>query len=330
MRSTLALSWKRLASTHRFRSRTGKRLLPDGRTGFLQMLRYAAIFLFFPAAVFWFAGCATIPSPQQRLVMADRLAAQKGWKRIRIDGSPFPLVAYLPSDRNRVRGGVLNVYMEGDGLSWRTRTRPSTDPTPVDPVALRLALLDPRRPAAYLARPGQYVPGAEGPPCDPDFWLSRRFAPQVVAAMDRAVTFLKNRTQAGAVRLVGYSGGGAIAVLVAAGRTDVKELVTVAGNLDHALWTRIHFADPLSGSLNPADSAEKIALLPQVHFVGGNDSNMPRQVADSFVARQGRAGCARVVVVPGVGHGRGWQEKWPGLLFENSPSCNKKGADAAQ
>lgn len=57
-------------------------------------------------------------------------------------------------------GDVLRVYIEGDGHAWQSRTRPSADPTPHNPVGLRLALADPSpAPLLYLARPCQYARG---------------------------------------------------------------------------------------------------------------------------------------------------------------------------
>ena len=83
-------------------------------------------------------GCASVPTPAQRIASADALAQAKGWQRqlIRTDG--FDMVAYVPR-----KFGVaphLTVYIEGDGFAWITGSQPSDDPTPRDPLALRLAL----------------------------------------------------------------------------------------------------------------------------------------------------------------------------------------------
>jgi len=55
-----------------------------------------------------------------------------------------------------------------------------------------------------------------------------RFAPEVINSFSRAIDTLKEKSGAKYVELVGYSGGGAIAVLVAAGRSDVVGVRTVA------------------------------------------------------------------------------------------------------
>jgi hypothetical protein len=66
----------------------------------------------------------------------------------------------------------------------------------------------------------------------------------VISASNQAVDALKQRYGAQEIVLVGYSGGGAVAALVAARRTDVVRLVTVAGNLDHLAWTHLHSVPP--------------------------------------------------------------------------------------
>jgi esterase/lipase len=49
--------------------------------------------------------------------------------------------------------------------------------------------------------------------------------------MDAAVTALKRASGASRLRLVGYSGGGVMAMLLAARRDDVAQVVTIAAPL---------------------------------------------------------------------------------------------------
>jgi len=94
-------------------------------------------------------------------------------------------------------------------------------------------------------------------------------------------------------------------------------MITVCGNLDHAVWTRMHNVTPLYGSLNPADDAARLSSLPQVHLLGGADSNVTRPVTDAFVSRLGPGTDVTVRVIPGLKHGgESWAEAWPGLLGE--------------
>jgi pimeloyl-ACP methyl ester carboxylesterase len=218
------------------------------------------------------------------------------------------LAAYV---RLPAPGRPLTVYIEGDGRAWLSRWRFSDDPTPTDPVALRLAAVDPTPNLVYLARPCQYT---DDPACHSRYWLGGRFAEEVIAATDQAIEHLRRRIAAPAVHLVGFSGGGAVAALVAARRRDVASLRTVAGNLDHEQVTQRAGVSRLDGSLNPADYAVALAGIAQHHFVGADDRVVPRSAIERFAERVGDPRCVRVSVVEGTSHEGGWAERWPDLL----------------
>ena len=114
--------------------------------------------------------------------------------------------------------------------------------------------------------------------------------------------------------LVGYSGGGAIAVLLAARRDDIAQLITVAGNLDHRLWTRWHAVTPLERSLNPADVAAHVAHIPQIHWTGARDRIVGRQLADAFVTRMPDRSRTAVEVIAEADHHCCWVTLWESLL----------------
>lgn len=188
----------------------------------------------------------------------DDLAQNENWQKVVLQGSPFDLVAYLPG---QIRpADQLTIYIEGDGLAWRSRTRPSDNPTPIDPLAFKLAIKHPKGNATYLARPCQFSDHQEKS-CTQKYWTDARFSEEVINPTNHAIDQLKKRFQAKELILVGYSGGGAIAALITAKRDDVKHLITIAGNLDHRSWTDKHHLSPLTGSLNPA---ERINALKEV------------------------------------------------------------------
>jgi pimeloyl-ACP methyl ester carboxylesterase len=132
--------------------------------------------------------------------------------------------------------------------------------------------------------------------------------------MGAAVDEAKRRAGAERVALFGYSGGGAIAALLAARRGDVTRLVTVAGTLDHARWTHDGGVSPLAASLNPADEAARLQSVPQVHFVGMDDRVVPPAVVNSYLARMTDRSRAELVRVAGFGHECCWERDWAALL----------------
>ena len=257
------------------------------------------------ASLLALSGCTTPPSPQARRVSAEALAAERGWAAITLHAKYFVLAAWLPS--TFVAADTLTLYLEGDGFAWAASNRPADDPTPITPTGLQLALAQPEGNAAYLARPCQYVSDAR---CTVRYWTEERFAPEIIAEMNLAVDALKQRFGASQLTLVGYSGGAAVAALLAARRRDVTRLVSVAGNLDQRAWTRLHRLTPLTGSLDPADERMRIAALPQWHFVGAADRNIPPALARDFVAGMPQA---HVLVQEGYDHTCCWAEYWPKL-----------------
>lgn len=262
------------------------------------------------------AGCATPPSPVERSLAAQRLAAVGGLVAYVVPPSPLPLQGFV---RLGCRGEPLHVYIEGDGLAWLTSTQPSPDPTPLNPVALRLAVRDVACNVVYLGRPGHY----HGDDVAQRYWTSARFAPEVVDSYVAAIGDLLFQQQAPVLRLTGYSGGGAIAALVAArfaATGKSVELVTIAGNLDTAEWTRRRKLSPLQGSLNPADEAGRLVAVPQLHLSGRQDRQVPPWVLAAYLSRLSGLACVRTLEVD-LGHGGPWEEVWSAAL-QLPPACH--------
>ena len=206
---------------------------------------------------------------------------------------------------------ILTIYIEGDGLAWINYTSPSADPTPLNPIALKLALKD-TKPSIYLARPCQYT-RLEDQKCSQQYWTNKRFSPEVIQAINQAIDHVKKQFNARKLILVGYSGGGAVATLIAAQREDIKHLFTIGGNLDHAFWTSEHHLSPLSGSLNPRDFWEQLQHVPQTHFVGANDKVIDESVLRAYASYFPADKKPAIMVVPEFDHTCCWVEEWARL-----------------
>jgi pimeloyl-ACP methyl ester carboxylesterase len=254
-------------------------------------------------------GCTA--TPVERGSAAGEIALKGGLARSTVHARGFVLTAW---SRIANPANDVHVYIEGDGYAWATSTDPSDDPTPLNPLALRLAAVDDAPNVLYLARPCQFRPEGTRDSCEPSFWTSRRFAETVVASLDAEIDRMLSPSPRQWLTLIGYSGGGGIAVLLAARRTDVAAVVSVAGNIAHDVWTSHHKVSPLRGSLDPIDSAARLAAVPQLHLVGANDRIVPRLIADTFARRSPPDGCIRVVSIADATHDKGWLENWPALL----------------
>lgn len=237
---------------------------------------------------------------------AAAIAQAAGLEPVASKGSAFDLLIYQRDDG---KPGPLFVYIEGDGLAYLDARTPSSDPTPVDPLALRLAAADPGPAVIYIGRPCQFAPGRGDPRCSVRLWTTARFGADVVASIDDAIDRERLRNPARPLVLVGYSGGGVIAALVAARRKDVSLLVTAAAPLDVADWTRRLGLSPLGGSELPLDQVERLSRLRQVAFAGQKDKVVPVASIASAVEKFGTS--AKLIVVPDFDHRCCWVRDWP-------------------
>ncbi len=244
--------------------------------------------------------------------LAAEIARSGGLERRLFAETSFALIGWERAGTSA--DGKLVVYLEGDGSGWINRGRIAENPTPPDPIALRLAAADPSPGLLYLARPCQYVEDDAARNCMPRYWSSARFAPEIVAATEAAIDRVKTETGARRIELVGYSGGGVLAALVAARRHDVERLVTVAANLDLDAWTRLHAVTPLSESLDPMQFAEALARVPQVHFVGTADEIVPPAILESYRRALGPKASLEIIALPDFTHECCWRDSWPDLL----------------
>ena len=261
-------------------------------------------------------GSCTGSSLQDRLDEATRLGGSAGFKFTRIETSFFTLAVFYRSGMD----GDFNIYIEGDGFAYVTRNRLSENPTPVTPTGLMLAISDLAKNVIYIARPCQYVDLSSETRCSQDYWSTHRFAEEVVASFDQALDRIKKSARVTGFNLVGYSGGGAVAALLAARRDDIKSLRTVAGYLDHVALNVEKGVAPLWGSLDPMLVAASLTGIPQVHYSGGRDGVIPPWVGEKFAGAVADHSCARSVTVAQAGHESGWKEFWK-VEHVATPSC---------
>ena len=256
-----------------------------------------------------------------RHIVADDLAAAAAYTKVAVGGTQFTHVVYSAG------GGAPHapvwVYIEGDGVPWIDETMPARDPTPRALVALDLMAKGPR-PAVHLGRPC-YFGSAGDPPCGPVWWTHRRFGPEVVASMVAALRRLIDERgwRGRAINLVGFSGGGTLATLMASRLEGVCALVSIASPLDIDEWTVSRGFSPLVGSENPARLPPIDSNVRQLHLRGERDPIVP---PDNGIEFRRKNPAARFRVVESVDHGPGWVAIWTSLVSEGSEaalrSCN--------
>ena len=247
------------------------------------------------------AACAT---PAERF---DQRATALGLQATRLSGAAFTHRAYAADVRPD--SGPLHVYIEHDGTPWIDVDQVADDPIPRTPFALELMAKD-SGPRLFLGRPC-YFDAREDRLCNPWVWTHGRYSMTVVTSMVAALRGFLSVHPYPNIVLIGYSGGGTLAWLMASRIPETTRVITIAANLDIAEWTRIHGYSPLSGSLDPALAPDLAPAIDQLHYVGGRDTNVSPSIARAFARRHPEA---HVIEIPEFDHRCCWIERWPELV----------------
>jgi dienelactone hydrolase len=134
-----------------------------------------------------------------------------------------------------------------------------------------------------------------------------RYSDEIVASMLAALQHEMRHAGASRAVLIGYSGGGTLAMLLAARLPAAVALVTLAGNLDNGTLAAFHHSPALSGSLDPADLPPLPRNLLQLHLFGEKDAEVPVSLAQNTLARQR----VKPVIMRGFDHACCWEDLWP-------------------
>ncbi|MDR2901908.1 MAG: hypothetical protein LBU87_02210 [Lactobacillales bacterium] len=188
---------------------------------------------------------------------------------------------------------MLRVYIAGDG-----------NPTPKNPVGLALAEKDTYQNVIYISRPCQYE--SDNDLCKKqNIYGADRYHREIIKEMQELVVYLIRKHKSTSLELVGYDGGAPIALLLAT-RIPAQRVITVAGILDTQNYNKQHNL-PQGDGLNPADEKNLLRVVPQIHYVGEDDTLTTKRMAERFVARLQNPKSAVVKIVPDTAH-TDWEE----------------------
>lgn len=243
-------------------------------------------------------GC-TIPAENFR-----ETAASLGLREEVVVGTEFRHVLFWREGSDRP---ILHVYLGSDGSPY-LGGYPAKDPTPRDPLTLRLLALD-SGPAVYVGRPCYHGVSA-APECTPDVSTYARYSERVVASLAAVVRRILAIHRYPELVLIGHSGGGILAMLLAERLPETSTVVTIAAPLDIDAWTDYHKARRLTGSLNPTRRPPLGGDVVQIHFAGGNDRTVPPSVVTAGASPTH----AKVVVIEDYDHVCCWEQIWPRVL----------------
>lgn len=198
----------------------------------------------------------------------------------------------------------LYIYIGGDGRPWRTPKHVASDPTSERAIMLESMLLgDPE--SVYVGRPCYYQVADSR--CLGNWWTHDRYHSDVVNSLLKVVEQLAENHQE--LWLIGYSGGGTLAVLIGNRLSRPVNVVTVNANLDHQAWTDYHHYSPLTGSINPIQDSARNPDIKELHWYAREDKN----ILSEWILGYCHSRQALCLPISGS-HSTGWPELWPDML----------------
>lgn len=227
-----------------------------------------------------------------------------------VEGSGFLHRVWHSNDSDSE--SALHVYLHGDGQPWLGPKKIAAVPTSNHQVEFSLWRADSVE-SFFIGRPCYF--DTSDTRCTPLYWTSGRYSIEVRDSLISVLTKIYHDSGKRDIVVIGYSGGGTLAALVANELEFVSELVTIASPLDVHEWTRSHGYSPLSESLSPLDIDIR-ANLKQLHFIGGKDENVTYKSNDSFYNKNN----IEPVIEGDFGHVCCWENLWLDnfLLKENN------------
>ncbi|MEH6477243.1 MAG: hypothetical protein V7727_16240 [Sneathiella sp.] len=273
------------------------------------------IFVVLTAALL--VGCGTL-RVENRIDTANALAKSGSLTPLRLKTSKFLLAGF---QRVTKTGAPITLYIEGDGFAWVDKYTISSNPTPRNPLALKLAGADKSDNVIYLSRPCQFIDIETEPFCQNRQWTSHRFSRDIINGFHETLNWISKKYGSAGFHLVGFSGGGAVAAILTAERRDILSLRTIGGNLDHAALNAAKNVSPLTGSINPINTAVQTRNIPQIHYSGENDTVVPAWISARYVQAVGNSPCATAKIIMGASHLEGWEGIWPQLGHDIPPPC---------
>lgn len=241
------------------------------------------------------AGCEHWQTIAERHRLQQRIVQGEGFRHRLLWNDAAKQAMITPDAGSR----TWHVYIEGDGHAVNVFGQPSADPTPPSPLLLPAVAAD-SAPALYLGRPCYF--DTADPQCHPARWTLERYSAGTVASLRAAVTgLLPPRDR---IILIGHSGGGTLALLLAAQLPQTCAVITLAGNLDVGAWLQANDFTPLPDSLDPSTRPPLSAAITQWHFAGTDDKMILPQWIQAFSARQPNA---HYRLLPDTDHIRPWQ-----------------------
>lgn len=249
---------------------------------------------------FFLFGCSSF---EYRKAKAFDLAKDNHYELSVFQAKNFPIQLFIKSHASK----HAVIYLEGDGLVLNAFGELAQNPTPTDPVALKLAIVDDRSYTKIIInRPFQYTASSRR---DSKYWTTARYSAEVIQSVVESINAAQQKFAFDTFELVAYSGGAAVALLLVPHFQNITHITSFAGNLDHQSWTDYHDTQSLFQSLDPMQNKELLCKVKQAHYAGTRDDNTTLDLANAY---KDRLNCDKIRITPieGYSHDSDWTRVW--------------------
>lgn len=224
--------------------------------------------------------------------------------------SQFDLRIFTNSLFHSSNKNQLNIYLEGDGSPYIRNQYIASDPTSYKGLMLQLMSVD-GSPSILLGRPCYHHNTVTRGCDDNKWWTSHRYSEDVVNSMTTAIESLASEYEH--LSLIGFSGGGSLAMLIGAQLENTNEIITINANLDIDAWVQQHGYAALYGSVNPVEILPLLADIKQRHLIGGRDTNVDSSLWQGPVKHYKNA---EIIPYPSFNHYCCWSSMWKNFINE--------------
>jgi len=243
-------------------------------------------------------------------------ALQAGF--ISVPNTPTLTLLHRTDSPQRRPSDPTLIFFEGDGAPWTAfGTLPPRDPTPHQSIGLDLALSTARRSrfnVIYVARPCQFESKARLQACSQTQWTQDRYSNEqralLLSSTTRALQFAATaKNPQPLVTLIGHSGGGLMAIRIAASFSQtgypVAQVITLASPIDPVIWAKNHQFSALNLDSYYQDLGRVQASGLAEHYIGENDKLVTAKDVGKNI----------ITSVPDTGHASGWLPYWNQTLL---------------
>ena len=155
--------------------------------------------------------------------------------------------------------------------------------------------------------------------------------PEIIGQMQIVLNRWEKRYHPSEIELIGYDGGAAVALLLA---TRIKNtpvsVITFGGILDTDRQAALKDGiDLYPGSLNPAKETDKLASIPQIHYVGGQDTVAPQRLTEDFISKIKSPKSIQLRLVPQATH-TNWHKFIINLINQPTTKVNTSNPQPAE